>query len=165
MSTKREEKVIDKSIDETKESARKVLTEVKRELPEVTSTFHDYQEQNINAVREMTNTFLESQKEAAKAMQSAFRPYYTNTYLLMFWPWTHPEVMTRNYLQAVSSITESSIATARTSSDITQIAMESMRTSIDAAKENTKAVSRYILESARAFENASDAETSGSNRR
>src|SRR5688572_14716088 len=107
--TKREDRVqeraIDKSIDETKDSAKKVLQEVRRELPEVTSTFHDYQEQNISAIREMTNTFLESQKEVAKSMQYAMRPYAANPYLWMFWPWMHPQIITENYVKAVTNFT------------------------------------------------------------
>ncbi|MFY3740836.1 MAG: hypothetical protein HMLIMOIP_001281 [Candidatus Nitrosomirales archaeon] len=157
--TKREDKVqeraIDKSIDETKDSAKKVLQEVRRELPEVTSTFHDYQEQNISAIREMTDTFLESQKEVAKSMQYAMRPYAANPYLWMFWPWMHPQIVTENYVRAVTNFTDSSVAAARTSSDMVQIAMESARSSINTARENTKALSQYFVDSTRSFEEAS----------
>lgn len=159
--TKREDKVqeraIDKSIDETKDSAKKVLQEVRRELPEVTSTFHDYQEQNINAIREMTNTFLESQKEVAKAMQSALSPYAANPYIWMFWPWMHPQIITENYVRMVTNLTDSSVAAARMSSDMVLIAMESARSSVDIARENTKAVSQYFVESARSVEASSGA--------
>ena len=149
-----QERAIDKSIDETKESARKVLTGVRRELPEITSTFHDYQEQNIAAVREMTNTFLESQKEVAKSMQSTL--YSPNPYVWLFWPWMHPQILTDNYVRAVTNFTDTSVAAARTSSDMAQIAMESVRTSIDAARENTRAISKYFVESARGYEEAAD---------
>ena len=69
---KREEKAIDRTIEETKDTTKKALQEVKRELPEYTAAFHDYQEQNINAIKDMTNTFLESQKEVAKSLQAAY---------------------------------------------------------------------------------------------
>lgn len=168
-STKREdraqERAIDKSIDETKDSANKVLQEARRELPEVTSTFHDYHEQNIKAIREMTNTFLESQKEVAKSMQSAMRPYAANPYVWMFWPWTHPQIVTENYVRAVSNFTDTSIAAAKTSGDMVQIVMESERSSIELAKENTKALSRYFVESARSFEEASNIAASETSRR
>jgi hypothetical protein len=147
-----QERAIDRSIDETKESARKVLTGVRRELPEITSTFHDYQEQNITAVREMTNTFLDSQKEVAKSMQSTM--YLPNPYLWVFWPWMHPQILTDNYVRAVTNFTDTSVAAARTSTDLAQIAMESVRTSIDTARENTKVLSRYFVDSARGYEEA-----------
>jgi len=160
-----QERAIDKSIDETKESARKVLQEVKRELPEVTSTFHDYQEQNINAIREMTNTFLESQKEVAKSMQSAVKPFAANPYMWMFWPWMHPQIMTENYIRGVTNFTETSVSAARTASDMVQVAMESSRSSIDLARENTKALSRYYIETARSIEDASSAAESEATRK
>lgn len=158
--TKREERAqeraIDKSIDETKDSANKIFNEARRELPEVTSTFHDYHEQNITSIREMTNSFLESQKEVAKSIQSAMRPYAGNPYLWTFWPWMHPQIVSENYVKAVSNFTESSIAAAKASSALVQIMRESERSSIELAKENTKALSRYFVESARNFEEASD---------
>lgn len=166
--TKREdraqERAIDKSIEITKESANKVLQEARRELPEVTSTFHDYHEQNIRAIREMTNTFLESQKEVAKSMQSAMRPYAANPYMWMFMPWTHPQIVTENYVRAVSNFTDNSIAAAKTSSDLVQIAMESERSSIEIARNNTKALSQYFVESARRFEEASSGASETSSR-
>src|SRR5688572_33293768 len=91
---KSEERAIDRAIDETKDSTKRVLQDVKRELPEVTATFHDYQEQNIKAIRDMTETFLESQKEVAKAMLSASGPLTNNAFTLMFFPWLHPQIVT-----------------------------------------------------------------------
>lgn len=159
-STKREEKAqeraIEKSIDETKDSANKIFNEARRELPEVTSTFHDYHEQNIDAIREMTNTFLESQKEIAKSMQTAMRPYAANPYIWMFVPWMHPQIFTENYVKAVSNFTDTSIAAAKASTDIVQIMRESERAHIEVAKENTKVLSRYFVESARNYEEASN---------
>lgn len=154
-----QERAIDESIDVTKESANKILQEAKRDLPEITSTFHDYQEQNIRAIREMTNTFLESQKEVAKSMQYAMKPQGANPYIWMLAPWMHPEILTDNYVKGVTSFTESSLAAAKTSSDLVQIAMESERSLIDIARNNTKIISRYFVESAKGFEDAS----SGSN--
>ena len=151
-----QEKAIDKSIEIAKDSADKVFKEAKRELPEVTSVFHDYNEQNIKAIREMTNAFLESQKEVAKSIQSTMTPYAGNPYLWMFLPWMHPQIVTESYFKAVSAFTDSSITAARTSSAFVQIMRESERSSIEVAKENTKALSKYFIESARNFEEASN---------
>ena len=150
------ERAIDKTIDETKDSARKVLSEVKRELPEVTSTFHDYQEQNINSVREMTNTYLESQKEVAKSMASAMRPFAANPLMWVLWPWAHPQILTENYVRAVTALTETSVSAAKSTSDLAQVIMESGRTSINYARENARAISKYYIDTAHNFENAAN---------
>lgn len=146
-----QERAIDKSFEETKDSAKKVLREVIRELPEVTSTFHDYQEQNIAAIRQMTNTFLDSQKEVAKSMQYVMRPYNSNP-LLWVWPWMHPQILVDTYIKIVSGFADSTISGAKMATDLMQVAIESTRHSIDAAQENTKAISNYFVESARALE-------------
>ena len=159
-----QERAIDKSIDITKESANKVLQEARRELPEVTSTFHDYHEQNISAIREMTNTFLESQKEVAKSMQAAMRPFAANPFTWMFMPWAHPQIVTENYVRAVSNFTDNSIAAAKTSGDLVQILMESERSSIEIARNYTKALSQYFVESARGYEEASTGASETSSR-
>lgn len=160
-----QERAIDKSIDETKDSAKKVLQEARRELPAVTSAFHDYHEQNINDIREMTNAFLESQKEVAKSIQSAMRPYAGNPYMWMFWPWLHPQIVTENYVRAVTNFTDSAVAATRTSSDMVQIIMESERANINMAKETIQALSQYFVESARGFEEASNTGASDSYRK
>lgn len=152
---KEQEKAIDRTIDQTRESTKKVLQEVKRELPEVTSTFHDYQEQNINAIRDMTTIFLESQKEVAKSMQSALRPYSGNAISWILWPWMHPQIATENYVKGITNFADSSVAAARMSSDLMQIQMDSVRTSIEMAHNNTRALSRYFVDVARTFEERS----------
>ena len=67
----REERAIDKAIEETKDSANKVIREVGRDVPETTATFHDFQEKRIRAVRESTNDLLDSQKEMLRGASSA----------------------------------------------------------------------------------------------
>lgn len=151
---RREEKAIDRAIEETKDTAKKALQEVKRELPEYTAAFHDYQEQNINAIKDMTNTFLESQKEVAKSLQAAYRPYAGNTGM-MFWPWNNPQAFTEAYVRAVSDFADSSVAAARLSNDMMLAAMESARSSIEVARNNTRSLSGFYVESAHALEQAS----------
>ena len=149
-----QERAIDKSIDETKDTARRVLREVKRELPEITATFHDYQEKNISNIREMTNTFLESQKEVAKSIQYMMRPYTSNP-MLFIWPWMHPQVIVDNYIRAVNNFADVAVSGARMSNDLVQAAMESTRSSIATTKENTTALSAYFVDSVSAMEEPS----------
>jgi hypothetical protein len=158
--TKREERAIDKAIEETKDTAKKALQEVKRELPEYTAAFHDYQEQNINAVKDMTNTFLESQKEVVKSLQAAYRPYAGSPAGMMFWPWNNPQGFTEAYVRAVSNFADSSVAAARLSNDMMLAAMESARSSIEMARNNTRSLSGFYIESAHAIERASRESTS-----
>jgi hypothetical protein len=150
-SSKREdrtEKVIDKAFDETKESTKRVLQEVSRELPEVTATFHDYQQQNIKAIRQMTNDFLESQKQLAKSMQLTASPLVDNAFTMMFFPWAHPQIVADAYVRSVTDFADACVSSAKLSSDMMQVGLESTRNSIEMLRNNNRAVSEYVSKTA-----------------
>lgn len=156
---KQQERAIDKSIEETKDNVKKVFQQVGRELPEVTSTFHDYHEQNIRQIRDMTNTYLDSQKEVAKSLVSAATstPLTNNVFTLIFAPWMHPQLMADNYVKAANNLAETAVSAARLSTDLIQVAMDQGKSSIEYAYANTKAVSQYMTDNARSFsESTSD---------
>lgn len=161
MSSKREdrtEKIIDKTIDETKESTKKVLQEVRRELPEVTATFHDYQQQNLKAISQITNDFLESQKELTKSMQSAAGPLLNNVFTLTFYPWAHPQLAADAYIRSISDFADACVSSARLSSEFMQLGLESTRNSIEMARNNTRALSTYVIQTAQSMEEAAATE-------
>lgn len=154
----REEKAIDKAIEETKDSANRVIREVRRDVPENTATFHDYQEQNIRAARDMANDFLDSQKEVAKSLQSAYRPVTSNGFVsMMFWPLAamNPQTWIDSYVKAATNIADVAVAAVRLENDLVSEAMESTRVFTEAASRNTKDLGRLYVENARIVEQIS----------
>ena len=153
-----EARAIDRAVEETKDNTRKVIQEVKRDLPESTATFHDFQEQNINDAREMTNTFLDSQKEVAKSMHAAFRPYTSNPFFgLMFWPYQalNPQTWAENYLKAANAIADTTAAGVKTQNDLMIEAFACTRSFMSYARENTKVMAKFNSENAKTFEQIS----------
>lgn len=153
-----EARAIDRAVDETKDNTRKVIQEVKRELPESTATFHDFQEQNMNDAKEIASTFLDSQKEVTKSIHAAFRSYTGNPVLaFMFWPYgaANPQTWADNYLKAVTAIADTAAAGVKTQNDLMIEAFASARSFMNYAKENTKAFAKLNTENARAFEQIS----------
>jgi len=154
-------KAIDRTIEETKDSTKKVIQEAKRELPEATATFHDFQEENFNAIREMTTTYLDSQKEVAKSMQATFRQYGNNpAFAMMFWPlynyWLNPQTLTENYVRAATNVADTAVAAVKLSNDTMQASIESTRAMVDYARRNVREMSRLNAESAKVFEQISE---------
>ena len=154
-----QEKAIDKAIDQTKDNTNKVLQEAKQELPEFTAMFHDYQEQNINAIKEMTSTFLESQKEVAKSISSASlrgrNPGSALSMNIFMWPyayWINPKDAIDSYSKAASNIADSTIAATRLSNEVLASSMEATRSLIQHHLKDTKAISKFMVESAREIE-------------
>jgi hypothetical protein len=154
----REERAIDKAIEETKDSANRVMREVGREVPETTATFHDYQEKHIRAVRETTNDLLDSQKEIAKSLQTAYRPLTQNAFIsMMFWPFAamNPQNWTENYVKAASNFADLTVAAVRLENELTSEALESTRLFTETVQRNTKELGRLGVEGARTIEQMS----------
>jgi hypothetical protein len=161
--TKREDKekeiAIDRTIEVTKDNTNKVLNEARKELPQITAEFHDYQEQNIKAVKEMTSTFLESQKDVATSIQSATaRGQQLNTTIAMnwmLWPysyWANPQQAVEAYSKAASNFADTTIAATRLSNELAVASMEATRAWIQRELNDTKAISRYMMETAHEIE-------------
>jgi len=155
-----EVKAIDRTIEETKDNTRKVIQEAKRELPEATATFHDFQEENFNAIREMTTTYLDSQKEVARSMQAAFRQYNSSPALAMmlgpFNYWMNPQAITENYVRAATNMADTAVAAVKLSNDTMQASIESTRAMVDYARRNVREMSRLNAKSAKVFEQISE---------
>lgn len=173
-STKREERAqdraMDRTIEETKDSTRKVIQEAKRELPEFTSAFHDYQEQNINAIKEITSDFLDSQKQVARSLRSASSSGQRASYVSFWNPaafslnamawslgplWASPNEAIEAYSTLVSNFAESSIAATRLSNELVISSMEATRASLQHVKNNSKAISKYMVDSAENLDGSS----------
>ena len=150
------EQAVNKTIEETKDSARRVLQEVKKEIPEYTATFYDFQEQNIRAIKEMTENYLESQKEVANAMQRVMTQYGNGLGLTMS-SWALPKRMAEAYVKWASNLADTTIAASRLSNDIMVAAIEASKSSMQLAKENVKEISKMNANAAKAFEEASTA--------
>jgi hypothetical protein len=152
-----EARAIDRTIEETKDNAKKVIQEVKRELPENTSMFHDFQEQNMNDAREMTNTFLDSQKQVVKSIQAALS--HTNNPMLgmMFGPYQAAYIQTwaDNYLKTAAAIADTTAVAVRTQSDLVMEAFASTRSFMNYARANTKAMAKMNEDNAKTFERLS----------
>jgi hypothetical protein len=156
---KAQERAIDKTIDETKDKTNSVLQEAKRELPEFTAIFHDYQEQNINTIREMTTTFLESQKEVAKSLNAAASsgrsPNSALSINIFMWPysyWTNPREAIEAYSKAANTFADTTIAATRLSNDMMAVSLEATSSLMKRELKDTKAISKFMVDSAKDIE-------------
>jgi S-ribosylhomocysteine lyase LuxS involved in autoinducer biosynthesis len=54
---------VDRALDETRDNIRRTIEEARREIPRHTQAFNDYQEHSLQTAREVTDRYLENQKE------------------------------------------------------------------------------------------------------
>jgi hypothetical protein len=145
--------IINITLDETKSTVKKTTDEAIKEIPRYTKAVNDYQEESIQAAKEIADNFLESQKEIIHSLQSLWIPYVENVQNSYWSYWSSPKRATENYARAVSNITDSTIASTRVANNVLFASMEAWKTSLQHARDNAKEFSRHNANFARTFEN------------
>lgn len=144
-----QEKVIHKVLDDTKENIRKTLSEARKEIPRYTQTVNDSQEQTIEAIRDITDDYIESQKEIISLLQSAWAPFMEKTFYNY---WIPPKNMTEVYASLVNGFTDNTIAVIGLTNNMISVNTETIKTSIQYTRKNLKELSRIGVTTAKAFE-------------
>jgi hypothetical protein len=67
-----QQKATIRSIDETKDNVRKAIEEARRETPRFAQTVAEFQNETADVTREISDTFLETQKDVIISIQSAW---------------------------------------------------------------------------------------------
>ena len=147
-----QEKVIHKVLDDTKENIRKTLSEARSQIPRYTQAVNDYQEQTIQATREIADTYVDSQKEIINSFQSAWIPQIENANRVFWSNYLSPRTITETYARMVSSFADNTIAATRLVNNTIFANMEAFKTSMQNAKDNAKEFSRIGVNAAKTFE-------------
>jgi hypothetical protein len=151
---KDQQEVINKALDQTREDIRKSVDEAKREIPRYTRAINEYQEQTIEATRELADNFVVSQKEIINSFQSAWAPYienYTrnvNTYL-------SPGRISEVYTNTTRSYADNIFTVTRLTNNVIFGYAEAVKNSLQQAKNNAKELSRIGVNAAKTFEQTS----------
>ncbi len=146
-----------RSIDETKNNIHQAIDEVKREAPRYSQTLTDFQNQTADATREITDNFLDSQKEVINSMQSAWTPIvqrigsYNWTTGMMGTPFFSPTQMADIYARTIGAMAEAYVASTRMATNVLFAGVEVTRATTNYARQNAKEASRITSSTARAF--------------
>src|SRR5918996_374783 len=153
---------IDRALDATKDNIRKTTDEARREIPRYTQAVNDYQEQTIQAAREIADSYVDSQKEIINSFQSAWIPQIENANRVFWSNYLSPRTITETYARMVSSFADNTIAATRLVNNTIFANLEAFKTSMQHAKDNAKEFSRLGVNAAKTFEHtARDADRSG----
>ena len=144
-----QEKVIYKVLDDTKDNIRKTLSEARKEIPRYTQTVNDSQEQTIEAIRDITDDYIESQKEIISLFQSAWAPLMEKTFYNY---WISPKNMTEVYASLLNGFTDNTIAVIGLTNNMISVNTDTIKTSIQHTRKNLKELSRIAVNTAKTFE-------------
>ena len=145
---------VDRVLDETRDNIRRTIEETRKEIPRRTQAFNDYQEHSLQIAREITDRYLESQKEIIKSFQSTWAPYVEN--YGVFWnKWASPQKAAEIYARTVSNFADNAIVTTRIANNLMFANMEALKTIAEHRKDDVKELSRMAVNTAKTFEQTS----------
>jgi gas vesicle protein len=146
---------INRALDGTKDSIRRSIDEARSQIPRHTQSVNDYQEQTIQAAREIADNFLESQKEIINSLQAAWVPYAESMYERLYAYCMSPRRMTEAYTRMVSSFADNINSAIRAANNMVFTNMDALKTSIQQARDNARELSRIGVNAAKTFEQTS----------
>src|SRR6187401_3858308 len=146
---------INKALDETKNNIRRTADEARKDIPRYTQIVNEYQEETIQAARQMADNYLESQREIINSVQSALVPQIEAANRVVTSNWTSPRHVTEHYARLVSAFADNTIAVTRLVNNTVFANLEAFKTSVQTARDNVKEFSRIGVNSAKTLEHAS----------
>ena len=139
-----QQQAVTKVIDETRDNIKKTTNEARKEIPRYTQIVNDYQENTIQAIREITDNFVDSQKDT---IVNSFR-------LWSDWV-SSPRQVAENYGKIVSSFVDNAVAVTRVLNNTVFANLDSVNKSVQHTTENVKELSKIGTNTVKTFQQVS----------
>ena len=146
---------INRSLDETKNNIRRTADEARKDIPRYTQIVNEYQEETIQAARQMADNYLESQREIINSVQSVLVPQIEAANRAVTSNWASPRHVTEHYARLVSAFADNTIAVTKLVNNAVFANLEAFKTSVQSARDNVKEFSRIGVNSAKTLEQVS----------
>ena len=142
---------VNRSLDQTKDNINRSIEESRNQIPQYNNIVNSYQEQTLQAVKEMTENYIESQKTIIRSIQSAWSPYQQN-FNTSINTWNSPEAAANAYSRFVSNVADNTVTYLRTTNNLVFASLDAYKTTMEHAKENTKQIFDINSTAAKTFE-------------
>jgi vacuolar-type H+-ATPase subunit H len=146
---------INKALDETKNNIRRATDEARKDIPRYTQIVNEYQEETIQAARQMADNYLESQREIINSVQSSLLPQVEAANRAVTSNWASPRHVTEHYARLVSAFADNTIAVTRLVNNAVFANLEAFKRTVQTARDNVKEFSRIGVNSAKTLEQVS----------
>jgi len=108
---------VNQSFDETKNNIKKSIDESRNQIPRITDIVNSYQEQSLQTAKEISEEYIESQKDVVNSLQSAWRPY-NEIYNGLVTNFCTPDAAVNAYTRFVSNVADNTVSTIRLSNNV-----------------------------------------------
>src|SRR6478736_6097187 len=142
---------VNRVLDQTKDNINRSIEESRNQIPHYNNIVNSYQEQTLQAVKEITENFIESQKSIINSFQSAWRPFNQN-YNTTVNTWNSTEAVANAYSRLVSAYADNAVTYLRTTNSIIFSNMDTMKSALQQTKDNSKHIFNQNVNVAKTFE-------------
>jgi len=150
-----QQQTINKALDETKNNIRRATDEARKDIPHYAQIVNEYQEETIQAARQMADNYLESQREIINSLQSALVPEIEAANRPDKSNWTSPRNVNEHYARLVSAFADNTIAVTKLVNSAMFANLDAFKRSVQNARDNVKEFSRIGTSSSKTFEEVS----------
>ena len=145
---------ISRSLDQTKDNINRSIEESRNQIPRYNEIVNSYQQQSLQTAKEISEEYIESQKAVINSLQSAWRPY-SESFNSMVTSFASPDSMTQTYTKFVSSFADNAVSAIRLTNNMIFSNLDSLKSTLQQARDNSKHLSNINVNAARTFENNS----------
>ena len=142
---------VNRSLDEAKDNIRKSIDESKNQIPRINNIVNSYQEQSLQTAKEISEEYIDSQKEIISSLQSAWRPINEN-YNSMVTSFASPDAIAKAYARFVSNVADNTVSAIRLTNNVIFSNLDSWKSVMQQAKDNSKHLSNMGVNTAKTFE-------------
>ena len=142
---------VNKSFDETKDNIKKSIDESKSQIPRINNIVNSYQEQSLQTTKEISEEYIDSQKEVVNSLQSAWRPY-NEIYNGLVTNFCTPDAAAKAYTTFVSNVADNTVSTIRLSNNVIFSTLDAWKPLLQQAKDVSRHISNTGVNTARVFE-------------
>jgi len=142
---RREQQVaVNKALDETRDNIKKTTNEARKEIPRYTQIVNDYQENTIQSIIEITDIFVDSQKDIIVNSLQLWSDWMVS-----------PRQLAESYGKIVSSFADNAVAATRVVNSSVFANLDSFNTSVQHTTDNVKELSRIGANAVKTFQQVS----------
>ena len=142
---------INRSLDEAKDNIKRSIDESKNQIPKYNNIVNSYQEQSLQTAREISEDYIDSQKQIIGSLQSAWKPYNEN-YNGMITSFASPDSIAKAYSRFVSNFADNAVSAIRLTNNIIFSNLDSWKSVMQQAKDSSKHLSNLSVNTAKTFE-------------
>src|SRR6478735_4095022 len=142
---------INRSLDETKHNINRSIDESKNQIPRYNTIVNSYQEQSLQAAKEISKQYIESQKAIISSLQSAWKPY-SKGYTGLVTSFSSPDSIVKAYSRIVSNVADNAVSALRVTNNMIFSNLDSWKSVLEQVKDNSKHIFNQNVNAAKTFE-------------